>query len=410
MTCRRALLAAALLLAPPALYTVVAQTGGFSGRVTEAAGGRPLAGAIVTAHDLQGGPVATVTTDATGTFVTPPLAVGVYVAKASAGTDYRDEVYRDIACLVGCDVRAGVRISIQSNIVRPGVDFTLDRAGTSANRRSQAQSQGPPQAPQQPGPASSAGSSAAPQVAADGGSSGFGSAASRALRMVAPDPASRVLVMPEQVSAVAVTASGAPVTFVATATMPGGGSAAANCQPASGSTFPIGTTQVDCSASVPRADVATGSFTVVVVPPSTPGRLRGDGRVVAGEQQHHVRFTLTKRGLRSESSLFDDDIATTVDGRVRTDRFRATLVSSVYFFDTAGSVPGAQPSSGIDQAVVSGLGTWNGESGFRFEATLVDAGEPGKGSDTIALTIRRADGAVVANVSGRLTDGNIDSY
>ncbi len=404
----RTLLAAALvLLLPPALYTVVAQqTGGFSGRVTDAAAGRPLPSATVTAHDLQGAPVATMTTDAAGIFVTPPLAVGVYVAKASAGPEYRDEVYRDIACVVGCDVRTGVRISIQSNIVRPGVDFTLDRANAPTARTSQAQPAAQPSAPS----AQTTPSPATTGASAGGGQSGFGSAASRPLPLVPPDTTSPILVLPRLVSAVAVAPAGAPVAFEATAMIPGGGIIAATCQPASGSTFPIGTTQVDCSASIPQADVATGSFTVVVGAPVVAGRMRGDGRVLAGEQQHHVRFNIVKRGLRSESSLFDDDIATKVDGRVRTDRFRATLVSTAYFFDAPGSAPGSQPVSGIDQCVYTGLGTWNGETGFTFQMTVVDAGEPGKGADTIALTIRRPDGAVVANVSGPLLDGNFESY
>lgn len=411
----RTLLAAALLLLPPALFTVVAQTGGFSGRVTDAAGGRPLANATVTAHDLQGRPVATTTTDATGTFTTPPLTVGVYVAKAGAGADYRDEVYRDIPCVAGCDVRVGVRISIQSNVVIPGVNFTLDRARTSAAPPSPAQGQpqglSPAQPPAPSSPAPSASATAASATApATGGQSGFGSAASRTQPPPARDTSAPVLVLPRLVSAVAVAPAGAPVVFEATALVAGGGTVAATCQPASGSIFPIGTTRVDCSASVPQADVATGSFTVNVTPPSVAGRMRGDGRVAAGEQQHHVRFNVLKRGLRSETSVFDDDIVTKTDGQTRQDRFRATLLSNVYYFDAPGSAPGAQPATGIDQCAVTGLGTWNGETGYTFQLVVVDAGEPGKGTDTIALTIRRPDGAVVATVSGPLMDGNIDSY
>ena len=401
--------AALLLLLPPALFTVVAQTGGFSGRVTDAAAGRPLPNAVVTAHDLQGNPVATTTTDAAGTFTTPPLAEGVYVAKAGAGADYRDEVYRDIPCVAGCDVRVGVRISIQSNIVVPGVNFTLDRARGQATPPSPAEARPPaqPPAPSASGTSAPAASAAAP---ASGGQSGFGSAASRTQRVEPRASTAPVLVLPRLVSAVAVAPTGAPVAFDATALVPGGGTMAATCQPASGSVFPIGTTEVDCSASVPQADAATGRFMVVVAAPSHAGRMRGDGRVAAGEQQHHVRFTLVRRGLRSETSLFDDDIVTKVDGKPRLDRFRATLLNTVYFFDAPDSAPGSQPASGIDQCVVSGLGTWNGETGFTFQLAVVDAGEPGKDADTIALTIRRPDGAVVAQVSGRLFDGNVDSY
>lgn len=415
MTRRCTLLTAAVLLfLPPALLDLVAQAGVFSGRVTSAESGRPLTSATVTAHDLSGAPVATMTTDATGTFTTPPLAAGVYYARASAGPEYRDELYRDIACALGCDVRVGERISIQSNLARPGVDFTLSPLPGGRNPRAQSQPQPQPQPPspvqpQAPPPPATAASPATTPAAALSEPPRFGSAAPRAARLTTPDTTSPILVLPRAVTAVAVSPSGATVALEASA-ISGGASIPAQCQPASGSTFPIGTTLVHCSASDAQGHIANGSFTVVVIPPAVDGHLRGDGRIVDGDRQHHVTFSLVRRGLRSDGSLFNDDIATGTNGKARPDRFRATLLTRVYLFDTPDSAPGTTPPSGIDQAVVSGLGTWNGESGFTFEAVVVDAGEPGTGLDTIALTIRRPDGSVVSRVSGRLTAGNVDSY
>lgn len=411
MTRRRTLLTAAVLLfLPPALLGLVAQAGVFSGRVTSAESGRPLTSATVTAHDLSGVPVATMTTDAAGTFTTPPLAAGVYYAKASAGPDYRDELYRDIACALGCDVRVGERISIQSNLARPGVDFTLSPLPGTRNSRAQSQPQPPsPVQPPAPPPPATAASPATTPAPALGAQPRFGRAAPRAAPMTPPDTPSPILVLPRAVTAVAASPSGATVALEASA-ISGGTSIPARCEPASGSTFPIGTTLVHCSASDAQGHIANGSFTVVVIPPAVDGRLRGDGRIVAGDQHHHVTLNLVRRGLRSEGSLFNDDIATGTNRNTPPDRFRATLLTRVYLFDTPDSAPGTTPPSGIDQAVVSGLGTWNGESGFTFEAVVVDAGEPGAGLDTMTLTIRRPDGSVVLRVSGRLTAGNIESY
>ncbi len=58
------------------------------------------------------------------------------------------------------------------------------------------------------------------------------------------------------------------VTYTATATDNIDGSIPASCSPASGSTFPSGTTTVQCSATDSHANTAFGSFTVTVVPPS----------------------------------------------------------------------------------------------------------------------------------------------
>jgi hypothetical protein len=64
---------------------------------------------------------------------------------------------------------------------------------------------------------------------------------------------------------------GAVATFTATASDPEDGALPATCVPASGSTFPIGATEVDCSATDSAGVSATASFTVRVmdtVPPA----------------------------------------------------------------------------------------------------------------------------------------------
>ena len=39
----------------------------------------------------------------------------------------------------------------------------------------------------------------------------------------------------------------------------------------------------------------------------------------------------------------------------------------------------------------------------------VDAGEPGRGRDSVTMTIRDAAGALVSSANGTITDGNIES-
>jgi len=72
------------------------------------------------------------------------------------------------------------------------------------------------------------------------------------------------LQLPDSVSAVATSASGINVSFTATATDLVDGSVAVNCTPASGSLFAIGTTNVSCTATDSRSNSTTDSFPVVV--------------------------------------------------------------------------------------------------------------------------------------------------
>jgi hypothetical protein len=76
--------------------------------------------------------------------------------------------------------------------------------------------------------------------------------------------------------------SGAAVNFNASATDLVDGSVAVTCSPASGSTFPFGTTTVNCSATDTHNNTATGSFNVTVVDQTPPAlNLPGDMAVTA---------------------------------------------------------------------------------------------------------------------------------
>jgi hypothetical protein len=66
------------------------------------------------------------------------------------------------------------------------------------------------------------------------------------------------------ITKVTTSASGTTVDYTASATDDVDGSVPINCTPASGSLFPIGTTQVNCSASDVAGNQASGSFEVKV--------------------------------------------------------------------------------------------------------------------------------------------------
>jgi hypothetical protein len=87
-----------------------------------------------------------------------------------------------------------------------------------------------------------------------------------------PDSTAPVLALPAPITAEATGPHGAVVSYTVTATDPDDPSNNLNvsCTPASGSTFAIGTMPVQCSASDPAGNTATGSFTITVQDTTPP--------------------------------------------------------------------------------------------------------------------------------------------
>jgi hypothetical protein len=82
-----------------------------------------------------------------------------------------------------------------------------------------------------------------------------------------------VLDIPTDLTVEAETPDGTAVTFTATAHDQEEGTLPVSCTPASGATFPIGTTVVTCSATNSRGGTATGMFEVRVVDTTPPAIL-----------------------------------------------------------------------------------------------------------------------------------------
>jgi len=216
------------------------------------------------------------------------------------------------------------------------------------------------------------------------------------------------LTLPADITATATSPSGAVVSFTATALDPVDGARPVTCTPSSGSTFAIGSTSVACTASDTRGNTASGSFGVTVTEPTQAGRMLGDGRIENGSVRHDFDFLVQERATTGDAGALLYRVKTNRAGRDQEDRFEA-LATRAVFFNVGGVSPGPEPASGIDTVLFSGGGRWNGVGGYTFEARATDAGEPGRGHDRFAITIRDATGQIVASVDDVLDIGNVDS-
>ncbi len=217
-----------------------------------------------------------------------------------------------------------------------------------------------------------------------------------------PDVTDPVITVPADITVSATGPQGAAVSFTATATDNTDGAITPVCVPASGSTFAIGTTAVVCTATDAAGNSATGTFNVTVTDPQTAGAMHGGGTVRSGTNE--VAFAFEVRETGAERGF----IVATIRQGLRIKLLISLRVDSVFFTNNAAFTPGPRPPSGNDSVVFSGPAWVNGDLGYTYEARATDQGEPGK-NDTFALIVRNGAGQEVANVSGKLKAGNIQS-
>ncbi|MGH7166502.1 MAG: hypothetical protein ACREIS_13375, partial [Nitrospiraceae bacterium] len=169
--------------------------------------------------------------------------------------------------------------------------------------------------------------------------------------------------------------------------------------------------------TVQCADAANNRVTktlTVFVPP--PGRMKGEGRVEADgvrfDFDFHVKETVKGKDggklelkVRAIKTPNDRDVKEEKRDRGRADRFETTRITEVVFTDDPDLMPGGHRTK-ADTVVFQGRGRWNGNEGYSFEASATDAGEPGVGRDSFAITIRNRNGDIVASANGLLTHGN----
>jgi HYR domain-containing protein/galactose oxidase-like protein/FIMAH domain-containing protein len=103
-------------------------------------------------------------------------------------------------------------------------------------------------------------------LVAAGGSGVNGNTAVATAELFTLDTTAPTLSLPGTITVNATSPSGAVVTYTVSASDPDDPASqlTIHCTPASGSTFPIGTTTVNCTANDPSGNTASGSFQVVV--------------------------------------------------------------------------------------------------------------------------------------------------
>ena len=231
-----------------------------------------------------------------------------------------------------------------------------------------------------------------------------GNPAEAAFSVTVRDTTAPLVTVPADINEEASSAEGRVITFAASASDAVSATIGVSCVPASGSTFPIGTTAVECTAMDAAGNLGSAHFSVTVTRP-IPGRMHGGGTVAEGLKR--VAFTLDV----GESDNFVERGWVSVASKEGNGRPRPFLgtVHEVKFSDAEGYVPGTSVPSGVDTVTFSGVGSWNGLPNYHFVVTASDRGEPGVGVDTFSLVVTSPTGVVVESISGVLRGGNIQS-
>ena len=117
----------------------------------------------------------------------------------------------------------------------------------------------------------------------------YGAFAEASVGVTVEDTRGPVLTLPGDLTVAATSTAGAVATFSASAVDAVDGPVGAVCTPASGSTFPIGTTTVTCTATDATGNIGSGTFTVTVNPARPVISLKING-------QHPTPPVVTVRG------------------------------------------------------------------------------------------------------------------
>ncbi|HSL84861.1 MAG TPA: carboxypeptidase regulatory-like domain-containing protein, partial [Thermoanaerobaculia bacterium] len=107
------------------------QGGSLSGTITDVSTTDPLQGVSVLVFDDAGFFVNSSSSQSDGTFTVGGLPSGTYFARTFNST-YLDELYDDLPCHFGCNVTAGMSISVTVGSDTPNVDFALALGGSLA--------------------------------------------------------------------------------------------------------------------------------------------------------------------------------------------------------------------------------------------------------------------------------------
>jgi uncharacterized repeat protein (TIGR01451 family) len=168
------------------------------------------------------------------------------------------------------------------------------------------------------------------------------------------------------------------------------------------------------NSGVPDPNVANDTAMVTVKVSSdpgvnVPGRMTGKGHIDANGKRHEFNFSIQERTSGKELGRLELRVRDLQAGRAVVGRFLSTSITRLLFSDAPGITPGRRPPPSVDTVEFSGTGHWNGRPSHSFEARATDAGEPGRGRDSFAVTVRDEAGSIVSSVTGNLSGGNIQS-
>jgi len=189
---------------------------------------------------------------------------------------------------------------------------------------------------------------------------------------------------PANITTPATSSAGAVVSFTASGSDVEDGAIPAVCGPASGSTFPIATTTVNCTVTDSKGASATGSFTVTVTSTSAAVSVSGTAYGMHDGYQEKMAINVTVSGGTIQ----------TISGL------------NYYYTKTRMNLLSTQIESVTlsgKTATITGVGTVNGAAGYRFINVVTD-GTP----DVFGVTIYRPDGALFYSSSSlNVVGGNL---
>ncbi len=214
-----------------------------------------------------------------------------------------------------------------------------------------------------------------------------------ALQSSPPDTTPPVLSLPDDITAEATDTSGAAVTYTASAMDDVDGPITPTCAPPSGSTFPVGTTTVQCSATDGAGNTASGAFKVMVSYTAPPGTASTFDAFKVDWLNINRRlktfFLISRFTLGSDSDGIDP---ATEPVTLAIGDFTATIPAGRF---RKGSGPvGAYAFAGkINQVAIEALIVPLGNNRFRFQAAAY-------GADFNGTTNPAAVGLMIGNDSG----------
>jgi hypothetical protein len=236
-----------------------------------------------------------------------------------------------------------------------------------------------------------------------------GNSTTKSFMVMVRDGVAPVVQVPANLTLPATSESGAVASFTTAASDNVSGSLVPSCSTASGSMFAVGLTSVTCTAQDAAGNTGAASFTVTVTDVTTPGEMAGSGFVRTPASKSSFEFRVVEKSRHDvERGRFRLEVDYTARNR-KSDRFVATDVTFVAFSDDPAIRPGRSRKAQIDTVRFSGAGEWNGKRGYRFDVLAADGGEPGRHRESVTIMVTSPSGAVVAQVDGALSGGNVQS-